>query len=319
VTKLIFAAVLPAVLLPVVPSSTAPGGDRDGCFIVGEADPQQAARAMAACATSRQRLEGLFDTPAATVNLHFVPELPLLSFRVAKDTVEAFISTLPGGADRLGSFQQWEMHASHEIAHALYDARTGTLHTKGPGNGDWFMEAVAIWAEHDADRQRRIDQAANEYRHVLDLPSVLRMQHPMHGTVEVRMERIYPRVCRGVCPGMPDTPIREVTRADGVRTVDTLTADSPILAHSRVALAFYATSFAVLQFVHERGGSAAVRLIEERLRAGAGVDALNDVPGLPPVFEEFRREWESWLDEAARRKPPASIRASGSKLPAAQQ
>jgi hypothetical protein len=347
------ATVLTVVLLPASLLSAAhlsaprhaapyptPSHEPDGCSVVGNPDPQLAARAMAACVSARHRLEDLFGEPAATVKLHLVPELRLPSFWVAKDSVAAYVPTLPGGADSLGSFQQWERSAPHEIAHALYNARTGILHPYGPGDGDWFVEAVAIWAESDASRQNRIHQAAGPYRHVVELPRVLSMHHPMQDSRGVSLERVTTSICRGICPDRPDTLyIREMTRADGTRTVDTLSADSPILVQSEVATAFYATALAVLQFVHERGGPAAVRLIEERLRAGAGADALVNVPGLPPAFEDFSREWEEWLAHAARREPAAasesepksagqigaksapaaSINASGSQLSATQQ
>jgi hypothetical protein len=306
------AVLLPAFLLSAVHSSAAPDpalyaapyDEHDGCSVVGNPDPQLAARAVAACVMARQRLEHLFGQPAATVNLHLVPELPLLSFRFTKDTVAAYVPTLPGGADSLGSFQQWERSAPHEIAHALYNARTGIFHPYGPGAGDWFVEAVAIWAEYDASRQQRIHQAAGTYRHVLDLPRLLNMHHPMQDSRGMSLERVTTSICRGICPDRPDTLyIREMTRADGTRTVDTLSADSPILVQGEVATAFYAAAIAVLQFVHEHGGPAAVRLIEERLRAGAGADALVNVPGLPPAFADFARGWEEWLEDAARRQP----------------
>jgi hypothetical protein len=320
---------LMTVMLPVCLLSTAQssaGTDRatdpapfaapDGCFVLGHPDPQLAARAMAACVIARYRLENLFGQPAATVKLHLVPELPLLSFRVTKDTVAAYVPTLPGGADSLGSFQQWERSAPHEIAHALYNARSGTFHPYGPGAGDWFVEAVAIWAESDASRHNRIRQAAGAYRHVLELPRVLSMYHPMQDSRGVSLERVTTSICRGICPDRPDTLyIREMTRADGTRTVDTLSADSPILVQGEVATAFYATAIALLQFVHERGGPAAVRLIEERLRVGAGAGALVNVPGLPPAFEHFSRDWEEWLEHAARREP---FGASGLNRPQRQ-
>jgi hypothetical protein len=315
----VLVTLLPAVVLPAVMSSAMPDRDRDGCFVIGDADAQQVALALAACATSRQRLHELFGGPAATVHLRFVPQLPLTSFRVARDTVTAFVPTLPGGADSLGSFQHWLRSAPHELAHALYNARTGMRHMYGPGDGDWFVEAVAIWAEDDARRQQRIVQAASSHGHVLELPCVLRMHHPMQDSRGVSLERITTRTCRGDCPGIPDTlSIREFTRADGTRSIDTLAAGSPVLAQGEVATAFYAIAIAVLQFVHERGGPAAVRLIEERLRAGAGDDAVVNVPGLPPAFEDFAREWEAWLERAALREAPASVGADGRELPAAQ-
>jgi hypothetical protein len=231
---------------------------------------------------------------------------------VARDTVTAFVPTLPGGADSLGSFQHWVRSAPHELAHALYNARTGIRHKYGPGDGDWFVEAVAVWAEDDARRQQRIVQAASSHGHVLELPCVLRMHHPMQDSRGVSMERVTTSICRGICPGRPDTLyIREMTRADGTRTVDTLSADSPILVQNEVATAFYAAAIAVLQFVHERGGPAAVRLLEERLRAGAGGDALVNLPGLPPAFEDFSREWEAWLEHAARREPDGAAVTTG--------
>jgi hypothetical protein len=316
----VLVSLLPAVLLPTVMSSATPGGDRGGCSVIGDADAQQVALALAACATSRQRLQELFGEPAATVHLRFVPELPLTSFLVARGTVTAFVPALPGDADSLGSFQHWERSAPHELAHALYNARTGVRHVYGPGDGDWFVEAVAIWAEDDARRQQRIVQAASTHGRVLELPSVLRMHHPMQDSRGVSLERITTRTCRGECPGITDTlSIREFTRADGTRSVDTLAAGSPVLAQGEVATAFYAVAIAVLQFVHEHGGPAAVRLVEERLRAGAGNDALVNVPGLPPAFEDFVREWEAWLERAALREAPALVGADGRELPAAQQ
>jgi hypothetical protein len=305
------AVLLPAFLLSAVHSFAAPDpalyaapyDEHDGCSVIGTPDPQLAARARAACVMARQRLENLFGQPAATVNLHLVPELPLPSFRVSRDTVTAYVPTLPGGADSLGSFLHWERSAPHEIAHALYNARTGILHLYGPGDGDWFVEAVAIWAESDASRQNRIDQAAGTYRHVLDLLRVLSMHHPMQDSRSVSLERVTTSICRGICPDRDTLSIREMTRADGTRTVDTLSADSPILVQGEVATAFYAAAIALLQFVHERGGPAAVRVIEERLRAGAGAGALVNVPGLPPAFEHFSKEWEEWMEHPARREP----------------
>jgi hypothetical protein len=286
----------------LIASGPTPGPAEFECVVASRLGGTQIDRARAACMQARNRIAALFGQPAARVVLRFVDTPPRAQFEVRRDTVIAFVPTGKGGRMEYGSFDQWAATAAHEIAHNLFAARSGTPHRYGPDRGDWFMEAVAIWAEADADRDRRMRQLWADGRNRLPLREVLRMHHPNYaaGPRPARIERLIMDICRVPCPGRPDTVVvRQTILADGTERVDTLAATTPHIDQQALVVAFYGIAYSVLAFIHDRGGAAAVRLVEERIRAGNARDAVLGVGDLPATFAAFEAEWSKWLELAA--------------------
>lgn len=288
---------VPVILIPHVPVRA---GD---CAVTGSATPSQVEQALAACSRARSRLNLLFGEQAPHATIAFVSR-PSSDFALRKDSIVMYAPIESGSSHDYGTFQSWLAVAPHEIAHILYDARTGVVHRYGRGHGDWFMEAVAMWAEEDHRRSHRLRQAGAIAPEALSLREVLQLHHPNHAdgaSLPRGRMRIETNICRVPCPGRPDTlHVVEQVLADGTATVDTVPSSSPVLARIAIATAFYSLSLSILDFVYERGGSTAVRIIEERVRAGrGGVESVEGLPGLPATLDGFEREWRRWLEQAA--------------------
>lgn len=64
--------------------------------------------------------------------------------------------------------------------------------------------------------------------------------------------------------------------------------------------AFYPQSVAVVSFVHEKGGAAAVHELVRRLVADPAQtdNALAGLPGLPALMRDVVAEWNAWIAAA---------------------
>jgi hypothetical protein len=264
-----------------------------GCRILD--DVQHPRGIVEACRQSRDRIRLLFGEEPAGVLITFAVPPARARFVVARNAVTAIAPALEGSTSWMTN---WISISPHEIAHNLYFARTGVFHTYGSGNGDWFMEAVASWAEDPVGRLGRLARAQFLARSGVGIAETLDMHHPNFagGNHWGGAHRLESSICRGFCPGRPDTlHLLYSVLPDGSEKVDTLTSDSPLIKRGSTVTDFYALSLSVLQFIHTRGGPAAVRAVEQKIRAGEGPRAVLRLPGLPATLPAFEREWRHWL------------------------
>jgi hypothetical protein len=281
---------------PVAAAAAAPaaGGAALECDVSGSAaEPADVSRARAACEAARRRFAGLFGEPAPSV-LVILHDSP--AYQVALDGQMGLVfwpNSAALGATAAGrgaegprgshgtdfaagglvsvaarhSALQWDEVLPHEIAHALTLARFygGAIIPAHSGYGtplpDWFEEGIAIWGEPLESRLARVRQALRLPAHRLDLRTILDSAHPAGAHAL----------------GMPPMPGAPASRDDALR-------------------AFYPQAAAVLAFVHDAGGSAAVRELGRRLmRDPLDPEALAGLTGMPYDMDGVVAAWHRWL------------------------
>lgn len=259
----------PAVLMALV-AAAAPAPLRAECGVSGSATSEQDVhRARTACDSARSRFAGLFGTaPSALIVLH---DEPGYEVALAGDVAVVF---WPNGAAlreqdptrRRAAATHWQEILPHEVMHALTMAHFfAGARVDGGGYGtplpDWFEEAVGIWGEPMQSRNARVEHARRLPEHMQDLAAILRTPHP--------------------------------AAADGAVMAAVPGAAPP----ADVALrAFYPQAIAVLSFVHDAGGAAAVRELARRfVRNPADTAALAGLPGMPEDMSAVLAAWTRWI------------------------
>lgn len=247
----------------------------DGCRIEF-ADPSDSAderRARAACEAARARFTELFGEPAPAARVVLRPRI---GYRVATQgrLAVAFWPTTKvleeqfGGGDAATARveDQWRNVLPHEITHALLaahffgDEREPRRAGYGTPFPDWFDEGAAIWAESGDNREVRLEDFRNLPEEWKDLRGILAMPHPAVGNAAAFAAR-----------------------------------DGGPIPRDRALWAFYPQSFAVVSFVYEAGGQAAVRELARRLvEDPADLEALAGLPGLPETMDEVVAAWDAW-------------------------
>jgi hypothetical protein len=183
---------------------------------------------------------------------------------------------MPTGVDApigdLHVASQWRDVLPHEAMHAMvaahfFAAGDDLSAAYGTPLPDWFEEAVAIWAEPESQRGLRLAQARNLPPELRVLSGILATPHPA-----------------------ADNPALLAAR-DG----------AALPRWDRALWAFYPQAIAVLRFVHDAGGAAAVQVLAARLLAGHASDAtvLAGLPGMPAEAAEVILAWERWLPASA--------------------
>jgi hypothetical protein len=231
------------------------------------------ARARAACEAARARFVSLFgpDVPRVVV---LVQErtgyrIGILDGKAVvlwpgSDALEARVRDGPAGRAWIAS--QWSDVLPHEIGHALTAALffpDGQFRPTGYGTPlpDWFEEGVAVWTEPEASRERRLEAGRSLPPGRLDLRTILTMRHPAAGD----------------------------TAALAFRDGSSIPADPALWD-------FYPQSAAVLGFILDRGGPAAVRELARRLDEDPDDPyAIVALPGLPASFRAVDAAWREWL------------------------
>lgn len=246
------------------------------CTVSGTAAEGDVVRARTACETARARFADLFGTPAPALEIVLWDRA---GYRVS-DVGEgarvywpssAALQRSPATGRAADPALQWREVLPHEAMHALLaaeffepgDHREAAYGTPLP---DWFEEAVAIWAESAAHRRQRVAQARNLPAELRALSTILTGEHPA-----ARNKRL-------------------LAARDGAALPD-----------DDLALwAFYPQAIAVLTFVHDAGGAAAVRALAERLLLRhPDSDVLAGLPGLPAAPDELEMVWARWLPRSA--------------------
>jgi hypothetical protein len=271
-------AVVGPFLAAVSPAVAPPGAAAfSGCEIEvhGSAptDAADEALALRACEHARARFGELFegavppvrvllwDWPGYRTGAHEGVAIVLWPKGVA--LVDA------GGGGEQGArhaHSQWRDVLPHEISHALLSARffdDGSEGHEGYGTPfpDWLDEGVAIWAESRRSVAGRLAHARRLAAKRLDLVGILSLVHPGAGNDAVLAIR-----------------------------------DGAAIPQDDALWAFYPQSIAVLSFVHELGGRAAVTEVARRLLATPENPAvLAGLPGLPDTMAAVVAAWEAWL------------------------
>jgi hypothetical protein len=202
---------------------------------------------------------------------------------------------------------EWETTLPHEIGHVMVAAyfypntlpvAEGEYGTPLP---DWFDEAVAVWMEPPAMRRERLAQGRAMLTHAT-LAQILRQRHPYadlaDGAYQTRIVLNGP--CRRLCGSRarPADTQRIVSRVfrDGRVEAETTYFAGDSLSRDEPEARFYAHSFAILQYVVDRGGRPAVHALSGRLRQHQfDPSVLIGLPGIPADSAALERDWHSWL------------------------
>lgn len=234
----------------------------------------------------------LADSPAAlrAIGLRRLarPGAALLPF-VTRAHLAAAADADPGAQveDRAaGRFWADGSTLGHEVCHQLVAGhadrtsrrREGSPRDYGhPALPDWFDEMAATLCESPAARARRHAYVRAALPRRIPLAELARMEHPARA--------------RMAAAGLPSSgaPVRSVT-GDAARAL-LRGADVPL---------FYAQSLSLGEFLSERGGPRALRLLADQLAAGRTLDdalaaARRRVPGLPGSTAALEGEWVRWV------------------------
>lgn len=261
-------------------ASGTPGPSHDAdppaCSVSGSAAERgDDALAIAACARARHRFELLFGTPAprSHVVLHDEPGYEVALVRDVGVVFWPNSGALPRDAPAAWRNLQWAEVLPHELMHALtmahFFADGDAVDPGGYGTPlpDWFEEGIAIWGEPESTRTARLAQARQLPPQRLRLQAILEGRHPVAANPAL----------------LQAAPGAAVPRDEALR-------------------AFYPQSIAVLSWIFDRGGSAAVAELGRRLALDpADTRAVAGLPGLPLTMDLAEGDWQEWLAGERRR------------------
>jgi hypothetical protein len=249
------------------------------CEVTGvTASAADVSRATLGCQLARERFSMLLGTPVPDVRVILWEQA---GYRTGVLGSRAVIYWPTGRTLETGSrdgevgpygADPWREVLPHEIAHVLLASRffgSGPEVSAGAGGygtpfPDWLDEAVAIWVEPAASRAARLGEARALPGARRDLSAIMGAHHPAAADAGVLAMR------------------------DGARPPE----DDALEA-------FYPQAIALLGFVFDLGGRAAVLQLTERLRASGSSDArtLLGLPGMPPDLVSLDVVWRDWLDK----------------------
>lgn len=263
-----------AGVLALVLGSAVPGGAAE-CEVAGvPATAADTARARTACQVARARFAELFGDPVPNVRVilqdraGYRAGIQGITAAILWPTTRAMEARVGrGAAAKKHIEEQWRDVLPHEITHALLAVRFDGAWTEPPSAGygtsfpDWFDEGVAIRAESIENRRARLAQARALPAARRDLRSIVASRHPAQADTRLLAIR------DGAAPP-PDRALWD----------------------------FYSQAIAVLEFVFQKGGQAAIRELAARYIADPNdPDALAGLPGLPSTLEGVVAAWEEWI------------------------
>jgi len=286
------AARVTALVLAALAASGASEAAEPGCDVVGDVAATDRRRALEACGAAQERFAELFGAPVPEVVIYLEDRS---GYRTGVrggrailvwPTTRAMVGRLSGPRDAVAAHvaEQWRDVLPHEIAHVLLAARFFRDGARSPGYGtpfpDWFDEGVAIWAESPAQREARLAQARA-------LPEELRALSGILGSAH---------------PAARDASILRIR-------------DGAAIPDDEALWTYYPRSIAVVAFVFETGGQAAMRALAERMLADPdGPVRLEGLPGFPATAGEVEALWEAWMRRGAVR-PGGRTPAPGAPSP----
>lgn len=255
---------------------------REACEVSGRATAADIDHAQKACERARSRFGELFGDPVPGVRVVLWDRG---GYRTSARDGEAIVlwPTRRALAGRVGEGaaarryieDQWRNVLPHETAHALLAARffddarpetdanddVASAKYYGTPFPDWLDESVAIWAESPENRRGRAAEFHRLPQRMRELDSILAMRHPASANDTILAMR-----------------------------------DGAPVPRDEAVLDFYPQSFAVLAFIIETGGPAAVQELAKRLRADpSDTEAIAGLPGLPADFDGVLAAWTRWL------------------------
>ena len=290
--------------------------DPKECIVAGRGTGADFDLARKACARTEVRFSELFgvSAPPGGILLSREPGISSeagygkwqLRWPITARLREAARSLDPNDASVI---EEWQTTLPHELGHVMVAAHfypdalpiaEGEYGTPLP---DWFDEAVAVWMEPEAMRQERLSQGRAMLTNAA-LAQIIRQRHPYadltDGAYTTRIVLNGPcrRSCTNPLRARPMDTQRIVSRVfrDGRVEAETTYFAGDSLSRDEPEARFYAHSFAILQYVVDRGGRPGVQALSARLRTNqSDPRILMGLPGLPSDSAALERDWHSWL------------------------
>jgi hypothetical protein len=176
--------------------------------------------------------------------------------------------------------------ACHDFIAGYADELVGGRGTVGDGYGhgalpDWFDEMAATLCESPASKERRRMHLRRKFDAWIPLAEFARMGHPITPERLARLLQV-----GGASDGLP------VHHASGPEV-------ERILAGTG-STQFYAQALSLGEFIFQRGGDVALRMLARQLVAGRSLDeALREVnraePEIPPSLAQLEEQWLHWV------------------------
>lgn len=304
-------------------------GEPKDCIIAGRGTSADFDLARKACARTELRFSELFgvQAPPGGILLSKEPGISSeagygkwhLRWPITARLREAARSLDPSDASVI---EEWRTTLPHELGHVMLAAHfypnalpiaEGEYGTPLP---DWFDEAVAVWMEPDAMRQERLEQGRSMLTNAA-LAQIIKQRHPYadlaDGAYTTRIVLNGPcrRTCANPLRTRPQDTQRIISRVfrDGRVEAETTYFAGDSLSRDEPEARFYAHSFAILQYVVDRGGRPAVQALSQRLRTNhSDPKILQGLPGVPGDSALLEQDWHQWLSV---RPPRAAAGAAG--------
>lgn len=229
--------------------------------------------------------------------------------------VPASARTRPTSNTKVGILKYYADNIiTHEAGHSMLAVHGGEIAAAAiPGQygtqaPDWFDEAVAVWMESAPQRTKRVADVA---RLTPSLQRLVTIAHPgeelvrsnaLSTTFKTSTRVITPPCDK--CVWLADSLRKKYqivdvgTNAAGRPDTIIWYADrSPMKDEVAEQKFFYPLSYALLRFIRERGGSAAVRELMSRYRIDPRprAEVLSALPGLPASVSAFEKSWHEFL------------------------
>ena len=281
--------------------------------------------AAAACRSSAARFRELFGDPVPRGRLVIQPDFAIEiaieehGWRLdwpslaVLEKAAALLDVRPADRDEFAR-EHWTISVPHEIGHLMVGVRFPGSEARGADVAltrygtplpDWLDEALAIWMEPAEHRESRLIQA----RESSDPPLASDIMSWRHELAErgvepgVSFTRTRRETCTTRCPpgDVPGTTVITRRVTSDLRVVVDTTRHPPSSTPREPERPFYPMSFALLAFVHERGGARAIAELTNRLRIDPLYRApLVGLPGLPDTDAGVEAAWRAWLSTSAR-------------------
>ena len=322
-TVLVRRVALIAAVAAALASCARPRSEPRNCIVTGRGSSADFLIARRVCAMAEYRFAQLTGTtaPAGGIVLSreggMVAEAGRAEWRLQWPTSARMRETARElELDEVEVSREWETTLPHELGHLMLAAnlfRDGLPHAAeeyGTPLPDWIDEGAGIWMEPEPSRAERLRQAVTlANAATVSLGELLRARHPLatrpDGPYATRIV-INPPCLRCERPS-PERTQRIAYRyfRDGRTAVDTtyLIATGGTLDEPEAR--FYALSYALLAYLHDRGGKPAIQQLLARGRLDPGGDLLTGLPGIPADAASIEQEWRRWMVARATAPPPS--------------
>lgn len=294
--------------------------DRADCVVVApSASPEDIARARSGCERAVDRYTLLFGAAPPEGVLEVSDTVRVFAsanegdgWRMIWPTTdrirESLAATSGAGADIERAVEEhWSTVLPHELGHLMLIADADRRRPEGIERRrlpDWFHEGITVFME---PTEYRSVEYGTLRAHAPFIPAIddllrFRIEAPegLEGGATIT-RTFFPCASEEACDGRPywnrSFSVRTRYYPDGRVVTDTIIHDAPPPPPTPLETQFYAYAATLVQYVHDRGGAAAMSaLLDRYVRSEGAMVDLAGLPGLPGTPAAVEADWRRWFE-----------------------